>query len=188
MKKFLALFLLIATTTTLLANPNPKTSEYQEELVSTQPLFNIKDIKQTPIKDIPVISVNDSSFNYVGFGGGALLFLPIPVPCINIGHREKFNSIAVDTSLYLYSLLVANTVGGKVKIFKYLDATYIGGGLSANTTFALSTPIAVGGGPFLSFGKESKDNFYEFDISLIAISNLGIFISPEISFSYGYKF
>ncbi len=188
MKKFLPLILLIATTTTLLANPNQKTTEYQEELVPIQPLLNIKDIKHTPIKGVPITSIDDSSFNYVGFGGGALLFLPIPIPGINIGHREKYKSIAIDTSLYLYSLLVANTVGGKVKFFKYLDATYLGGGISANTTFVLANPITIAGGPFFTFGKESKDNFYEFDISLIAVSNLGISISPEISFSYGFKF
>ena len=188
MKTFLVLILLIATTTTLLANPNPKTSEYQKELVSAQPLFNIKDIKHTPIKETSVTSINDSSFNYVGFGASAILALPIPIPLVNIGHREKYKSVAIDLSLCLNSLIVAHVAGGNVKFLKYLDDTYMGGGINAGTSFGYNTPIITSVSPFFTIGQEKQNNFYEFDISLIGTSNVGFYITPGISFSYGYKF
>ncbi|NGX36711.1 MAG: hypothetical protein K1000chlam1_01563 [Candidatus Anoxychlamydiales bacterium] len=180
MKKFLALILLIATTTTLLANSDQKTFENQKEIPTPQPMLNSQKITHFPI--------NNSSFTYISIGANVTLLLPIPVPGVNIGYREKYKSFALDMSLYLNSLIVANAIGGKVKFLKNLSNTYIGGGITGGTAFVLDTPIIAGGNPFFTIGKESKNNFYEFDVAIIGISNLGFSINPTFAFSYGYKF
>jgi hypothetical protein len=188
MKKILFLILMIATATTLLANSTQKTFEDQDKLSTTQSLFDINDINRSPIKDIPVTSSGASSFNYVGFGASAILVLPIPIPLLNIGHREKYKKFAIDISLCLNSIIVSNVVGGNVKCLKYLNDTYMGGGINAGTSFGYNTPIITSVSPFFTIGKDKQNNFYEFDLSLIGVSNSGFFISPGVSFSYGYKF
>ncbi|NGX49344.1 MAG: hypothetical protein K940chlam5_00942 [Candidatus Anoxychlamydiales bacterium] len=179
MKKILFLILLVGATATLLANPKQQTYVDQEKI-----LLQNQQMPDTP--EIKYKNINDTSFNYSAIGGSIATILPLFD--IGIGHREKYNDFAMDTSLRLSTLVLASSLEGELKFLKYFDNTYVGGGLSAGATFITVIPYALGAKPFITVGKENKKNFHEIDLSVIGVSTSGPYIVPTVRYSYGIKF
>ena len=177
MKKILFLILLVGTTVTLFAK--------QQILVDQENLLlKNKNILET--QDIKCNYTNNSSFNYKKIGGS--IALVIPLFDIGVGHREKYNDFAIDTSLDLSTLVLSSSLEGELKFLKYFDNTYVGGGFSAGASFVTVIPVALQAKPFITVGKENKKNFHEIDLSMIGVSTSGITLIPTIKYSYGLKF
>lgn len=154
MKKILFLILLVGATATLLANPKQQTYVDQEKiLLQNQQMLDSPEIKYK--------NINDTSFNYSAIGGSIASILPTLLPGfdIGIGHREKYNSFAIDSSLRLSTIVLASNLGGELKFLKYFDNTYVGGGLSAGALFFTVTPAGLVAKPFITVGKENKKKF-----------------------------
>ena len=150
MKKFIFLILSISVSAVLLANPRQQIAIDQENLsLKDQNLLNIQEFKDN--------QMNGPSFNYRKIGGAIAIILPLFN--IGIGHREKYNSFAMDISLCLSTVALFSSLDGELKFLHYFDNTYVGGGLSTGVGFTTVIPSGLGAKPFISIGKENKKNF-----------------------------
>lgn len=134
---------------------------------------------------------DEKSFNYTSIGGGINVFMPIPVPNIQIGHREVYGEHAIDTSLGFSTAIIASALQTNVNIIKYINSNrlYLGGGLTAQLIIMPVDPFAYfqASIPFI-IGKESDKNFSQIKISAASYTGYGMEFAPYVTYQYGFKF
>lgn len=137
------------------------------------------------------LMAENQSYNYTSIGAGLNLTSPIPVPNIQIGHREIYEDRAMDISLGFSTAIIASALQMNVNSLSYINAgrSYIGGGLTAQFVIMPLEPFAFFEVmPNFIIGKETEKNFSQVKISAMSFSDYGIAFAPYITYQYGFKF
>ncbi|MGD2168839.1 MAG: hypothetical protein PVI40_01190 [Chlamydiota bacterium] len=131
-------------------------------------------------------ATDNKSFNYTSIA----IALPIPIPGIQVGHRKKFHSSAIDFSGAFSTIIVSSGLSANCSYIKYLNKNnyYVRGGAGVVIAFAEYTPVNYGIFPNISFGKESEKSFYQFEASMVSFLANGVEYIPTFSYQYGFKF
>ena len=128
-----------------------------------------------------------SSYTYITIGAA----LPIPVPNLQVGRREKFDNSAVDVSLGLSTAVVASNISGNCSYLKYVNngKYYLGAGASIDLAVLIWEPyVNYGITPNLYIGKESEKRFHQIKATLVSFTCTGTGIYPWVAYQYGFKF
>lgn len=131
-------------------------------------------------------TANNNSFSYTSIG----VALPFPIPGVQVGHRKKFHSSAIDFSGAISTLVIVSGLSVNSRYIKYLSKNnyYLGGGAGLGVAFVRYIPVNYGITPSVSFGKENEKSFHQLDATIASFSDKGLKISPTLSYQYGFKF
>ncbi|PIS01282.1 MAG: hypothetical protein COT84_03180 [Chlamydiae bacterium CG10_big_fil_rev_8_21_14_0_10_35_9] len=166
-------------------------------------IFNFSRVSLSALQEEPFISsesysrhidkitsntatADNKSFNYTSIA----VALPIPIPGVQVGHRKKFNSNAIDFSGTFSTIIVSSGLSANCSYIKYLNKNnyYLRGGAGVAIAFAEYTPVNYGIFPNISFGKESEKSFYQIEASMVSFLANGVEFIPAFSYQYGFKF
>ena len=137
--------------------------------------------------------IDGESFGYYSLG----CYIPIPVPQLGTGYRLKEGKYAIDMSININSVIVANAIEAHIKGFYYVNKTdYLGFGSVFGSSFGharlYSDKLLSYMAPELCIGREYSDHFKEFNLRVPTFvskngSKKGRWF-PVISFKYGWKY
>ncbi len=141
-------------------------------------------IKLSIESDFDVTHTNSLSYTSIGVD------LPLPVPMISFGRREKYGDSALDYSIGCAMAVVVSSVGEQCKYLKYLHHSnyYAGLGATMDMGIAAVVPVVFGAGPQVCFGKEDAHNFHQVTIRPFYVSTIAWMGWPSIAYTYGFNF
>jgi len=115
--------------------------------------------------------------------------LPLPFPGVTVGYREIYGRHGLDVSAGVISCFNITDFSSNLRYINYLKNSrkYFAVGLTADLIYGSSIDYVVFS-PALSIGKESNKSFYQFDLSVIRLSDWGVDLVSTVTCRYGMKF